>query len=198
MRTICPVGRCLPAVVLVSWILLPGPAESVPSGEDERAVFAVLLPALSRNDSASRNVVESTPLPRPRPSHADWQWFGPSAARIRGVVESGAPGVPAPFTPESFPPSVLLVPAEQLNELFRRPPTPAGPEELWGAFRDRFKVQSLYRFSRPVIGDDGFDAFVAYSYGCGSLCGESGFVWLNRADRSDPWVVAKQLPKAIA
>jgi hypothetical protein len=64
---------------LVAWAFLSGGAQTEPSGNPDRQVFAVLLPAISRDGVASY-VVEANPLPVPQPSDSDWEWFG-SATR---------------------------------------------------------------------------------------------------------------------
>ena len=182
---------------LAAWAFLSEGTQPEPPGDPDRQVFAVLLPALSR-DGAASYIVEVTPLPVPQPSDSDWEWFGSAARPLRAKVEAVKETSAKPFSNVSLPSAVVLVPREELSDLFRYPLDGKGLEEIWLSFRQRFKVQSFYRFSRPVVTEDGLAALVSYSHSCGSLCGESGFVWLRRASRSDRWAVAKLLPKVVS
>ena len=71
-----------------------------------------------------------------------------------------------------FEERIALVPAGELEEVFRR------PRDGWQEFNRRFGRAGLVRFSAPAI--EGDYAVVYVSFGCGPLCGKSWLVTLER------------------
>jgi hypothetical protein len=179
------------ATLIAAFAVSPPSAQSAVEGPDAD-IFAVLLPGLARNDGGSNYVVDETPLGARKLSDAEWQWLGPRTAALRAVSETLAAVPVGPFDSASFPPRVTLI-TRDVAQKYQR-----AEEAVWVQFRDEFKTRSLWRFSRPVITDDGLDALVWSAQACGSMCGRTDVHWLHRVSRSDPWTIAKSLPKGIS
>jgi hypothetical protein len=178
--------------VIFACALSPLFAQSAVKGLDVD-IFAALLRNSASVGGSSIVVVDETPLPVQRLSDSEWQWFGPRTAALRILAETAAT-VPADrFDSASFPPVVTLITRDVAQRFWR-----AREEAMWTQFRDEFKTRSLWRFSRPVITADGLDALVWSAEACGSMCGRTDVLWLHRVSRSDPWIVAKSLPKSVS
>jgi hypothetical protein len=156
-------------------------------------IFAVLLPDAAGVDGGSNYVVDETPLRVQKLSDSEWQWFGPRTAALRAVSETVAAAPAGRFDSASFPSWVTLITRDVAQRFWG-----ARDEAPWAQFRDEFKARSLWRCSRPVITEDGLDALVWSAQACGSMCGRTDVRWLHRASRSDPWMIAKSLPKAVS
>jgi hypothetical protein len=180
------------ATVIFACTLSPLSAQSAVSCDAD--IFTVLLRTHAGVDGGPTYVVDETPLfPVQKLSDSEWQWFGPSTTALRTVAETVAVAPAGRFDSASFPPWVTLITRDVAQKFL------GGREEaIWAQFREAFKVRSIWRFSRPVITEDGLDALVWSAQACGSMCGRTDVHWLHRASRSDPWTVAKSKPKTVS
>jgi hypothetical protein len=156
-------------------------------------IFAALLRNTASVGGSSIVIVDETSLQVQRLSDSEWQWFGAQTVALRAVAERAAATPADRFDSASFPPGVTLITRDVAQRFWR-----AREEAIWTQFREEFKAQSLWRFSRPVITEDGLDALIWSAQACGSMCGRTDVLWLHRVSRSDPWMIAKSLPKAVS
>jgi hypothetical protein len=180
------------ATVIFAWALSTLYAQSAVKGLDAD-IFAALLRNTASVGGSAIIVVDETSLPVQRLSDSEWQWFGPGTAALRALAETAAAAPADRFDSASFPPWVTLIGRDVAQRFWR-----AREEAVWTQFREEFKARSLWRFSRPVITADGLDALVWSAQACGSMCGRTDVLWLHRVSRSDPWIVAKSLPKSVS
>ncbi|MEO8193733.1 MAG: hypothetical protein ABI681_07770 [Gemmatimonadales bacterium] len=74
----------------------------------------------------------------------------------------------------------------------RELPPPNDPDGYWRAYYERFpRARGLIGLSRPGYDKARRHALVYYSMGCGGLCGEGGYVLLER--REGKWLVLKRV-----
>ena len=89
-------------------------------------------------------------------------------------------------------------------ELLRQPPAnssaraaPRNPGEFWSDFYTRYPGSRGYiSFSRPGYDASRTHALVSYGHGCGGLCGDWGFILLER--RGEQWVVLRRVLTAAS
>ena len=122
------------------------------------------------------------------PNDRVWQVLGPVPAALRrqvtGIAAAEAPPSTELHTIEQFPAGAHVLPQSEGLALIR-----GGPRDMSGypALQQKYGAGNVLSLSKPVITDDGLDAFVHYSHGCGSACGTLGYVWLHRMSRGQPW-----------
>jgi hypothetical protein len=183
----------VPAAVLIfACTVSPLSAQSAVGFDAD--IFAELLRIPAGVDGGSTYVVDETPLfPVQRLSDSEWQWFGPSTTALRAVAETVSVAPAGRFDSASFPPWVTLITRDVAQRFWG-----SLEEAIWAQFREAFKARSVWRFSRPVITEDGLDALVWSAQACGSMCGRTDVHWLHRASRADPWTIAKGKPKTVS
>ena len=192
-------GLVFAACVVVAVIYPRQPAATALSQNEEREIYSAVLDSLFGGKAPAAWVIETMPLSMPTPVASDWGWLGEGTAGLRALVEARAePPPPKPFTRDHFQTGTILVPREEIAELFRNAQADGTPESRWLPFRSKFKVQSYQGLSEPVITADGLNALVWYSNACGSLCGEAGYAWLRRPSLRAAWAVVKRLPKVVS
>jgi hypothetical protein len=162
----------------------------------EREIYEAILTDILRGSLPAALLIQAAPRPMQRPSTSDWDKLGGFGTQLRARVDSAQSVSIEPFTPASFPAGTRLVTEAELTEI-RAASSPIGFEDYWRRIREKFGVQSLQSFSHPIVTDDGLQAFVVYGNGCGFLCGESGFAWVHRTSRAEPWIV-KRLVKIVS
>ena len=179
----------------VAFVMAVGSFAQAVDGEDE--IFRLLLVDRLRDAKPnSVTVIQATTLRFPRLRDSQWAFFGAPVQTLRLKIESSAEFTPDAFALELFPPSTQLVSQAELQPLGGAP-----LDDLlrsWAAFRDRFRAQTFYAFSSPVVSDDGLDALVFRATSCGPQCGRTDLFWIHRAARSEPWSIAKELPMGIS
>jgi hypothetical protein len=71
------------------------------------------------------------------------------------------------------------------------------PSAYWHAFYGRYPGSKGHiQFSRPGYDASGTHALLAYAHLCGGLCGDWGFVLLER--RGDRWVILRRILTGVA
>jgi len=173
--------------LLLAFTLVATPQAATPQAStDERSIFDAVLKDLLGKELPGALLIESTPRAFNYVGEFDWKKFGPTPDALSPKLKTLST---VPFTVDAFPKGAQLIAQQDLMELFS--PKNRDFDEAWTIVRTKYKVQSTQAFSRPVITDDGLDAYVMYSHGCGMLCGQYGYAWLHRTSRSDSWVVKR-------
>jgi len=71
------------------------------------------------------------------------------------------------------------------------------PGRFWNAFYARYPRSNGYiSFSRPGYDATGSHALLSYGHGCGGLCGDWGFILLER--REGRWVILRRVVTAVS
>ena len=192
----------LPSIRVVAAIatmaVLGAQTRAAPQAREERGIYEAVIKMLVRGDLPSKLVIRTPHLVFPVPSTIELGPLGPASGTLQTKVQAARPSQAESINVESFPAGTQFVAKEEIDEIFRTAPRGNSPDSRWIPFRERFNATSYQAFSRPIVTDDGLDALVYYQHACGSLCGESGYVWLHRSSTADAWMVARRLVKSVS
>ena len=154
------------------------------------AVYDLVLLGTFHGTPGRRMVVKNRAVPmRPlRNSNAEWMksFDGVPAELLARAAQPPAPGT-TPFTARDFPEGTRLVDEAAIRTLFVTPDGQPGPAAV---ARD---IAGWLALSDVLYTADGRDALVYYEGHCGGLCGEGGYIWVHRDDRTGNWRLARKV-----
>jgi hypothetical protein len=187
-RRVPPVGRVMLTVCVASIAAVSAQPQR------EADVYAALFALRLHGTPASTMPVKDIAVPMPTVSGSAAEWrtqFDDVPAALRLSVSQPAPTQAKPLNVGSLPAGTKMISEQVIRQLF------AEDIELgWSTFRQRYGSGWL-SLSDVLFTPDGLDALVYYESRCGSMCGESAYLWLHRTNEG-PWSINKRIVRSMS
>lgn len=179
------------AVAPESLSAMLNPRRGAPQARTDSPLYAPLFVATYHGGPAVGFAVQDTSIAMPtlRGRSPDWlRQFEDVPAALRVAASRAEPTTVGPVDPKSLPAGIKRVPAHATRAIVVR-----GSSDALEAFKREHDINGWLAVSDPLTDPSGLHALVYYEAECGGLCGEAGYVWLQRDSAQSPWRLKKKI-----